>query len=402
MKKTIIFVSIAILIGIALAFIYNYYQKNIQQIHYCKSNFSEAQKLTLYSLEPNVENFNCRKKVAVYCPNCEIIGNNYGYEYNNQKLIALYSSNKKEVILYDTEKENTFDTIENVIFKKGYLHREKNQIALYNDDKLFGFIFPNFCKGTNNCETLYKLENKKIINNNDIATYEIVNFKNYFTLEDKGHPLNTSYQNHYIITIKNGIIPVYTSNGLNLYNVNEEKYLYDFQKGEFFNTQNGFIFYDSGWDSGIYNVDKELKFYDSYGKFIFSNKSNAFGYDAIELMNIINEDLVLIIGYSKKDGPSNEGIILVDHKGNLIYKIPLSKNDIKNDIKSKLKENENYDKLEFPNDIYNYYSSSNSYYMDKNKITISFAYNNNYYHISSYVKYDIDINTKKIINREIS
>ncbi len=403
------FTFVAIVLGVGSAIGYNYFKNDYnpkvkQKIYYCSSSF-EDYKSEYYSLNDdttseNNNNTNCQMKIDINCENCEIIGNNYGFDYNKTKLIVLYSPNYKTATIYNTLDMSIYDTVTNVYFKDGVLHRKPFQIGLFNDNKIFGFIFPT---GKDQNEVLYRLDKKSKIVDDHNPEYYVYSFQTYYDVgynKYEDDPINVAEGYHFITNIQNGVIPVRTSSGLSLYNVIDEKYLLDFQNGEFYNTSNdGFIFYHDGsfYDN---NTNKnELKYYDNYGNYVFSDKNNSFGYNAIELLYIIDDNTILVIGYSTTNNSIPEGMKLIDKKGNVIMNVPLSKTDISNDIKSKLTSNENYSKLTFPVSIYEYFINANYVDVDKSRISLAFNYRDKYYQLFSNVTYEIDLNKKEITNK---
>ena len=86
-RKVLIFLFIAIILGIVSAICYNYFKNKYipkQQIYHCANNFENG-KIDYYSLtdetsKENNNNLKCTKKININCKNCELIGNNYGFD----------------------------------------------------------------------------------------------------------------------------------------------------------------------------------------------------------------------------------------------------------------------------------------------------------------------------------
>ena len=400
MKKIIYLITSLILLGIATLLIFNYYKKNVATIYTCKYDNADSQ---YYSLQNDGRrnkaesvSLKCKKKDNIKCQNCELIGNTIGYNYNNEQLVLLYSKKNKSVTIFNIEKSNVINTIENVKFNNDAMQRRQDEAALYNDGKLIGFIFPNNCKESLQCEKLYNLEKgKEFINEKSPEFWvqnesPLTNPSYYMNGYNKASVTGTGIPNYVFITnITNGIIPVRTEDGANLYNIVEGKYLNDFEVANIYAINSGFIYH--------YHPDI-IKFYNQKGELMFSNDNNKFDIDDIEILQGLNKETLLVIG--TKNSNNIEKAKIIDQEGNVKVELPISTSDVENDIKSILKTEENYNQLKFPSEMYNYLT--NCYYAGENnsELVITFSHQNDKNKVDAEVTYSIDINTKKIIDKK--
>ena len=405
MKKIIYSIVTIILLGILTLLTFNYYKKNIASVYECKYNNDEdSQYYSLYNAEKKEQDkslaLKCQKKVSIKCPQCELLGNINGYEYNNEKLILLYNKKNKVVTIYNIQKSNIMKSIENVVFNDKLVQRRKYEVALYNDNKLIGFIFPNDCKKSLQCEKLYNLAKGQELVDEKSPEFWIQNqsplsnppyhMRGYNKSSITGIPNYT-----FITNITNGIIPVRTESGANLYNLLEEKYLNDFEIADIYAIESGFIYYhDTSLDEKNSDI---IKYYNQEGKLMFTNNNNKFDIDDIEILQSLNRETLLVIGTKNSD--TSEKVKIIDQEGNVKVELPISTNEIENDIKTILKTKENYNQLNLPNGMYNYLANCHYAGDNNSEIVITFSHQNNKREVDAEVTYRININTKKIIDK---
>lgn len=392
MKKGIIIAVVCFCFGSLLAVGYNYYRKTYKTLYNCLIDYGAGQD-SVYTFNPQkLDNSNFSVKcndIKKFKSDVSIVGEGYNgegykFEYNNQELLLLYDDSKDVVTIYDTDDFSIYDTIKNVVYEENVFQREKEQVALYNDNKLFGFIFPTKNKGYS-YELLYNIgkkklvviaENQKFYNSNGRGYY------NYYKGDDSA--VSTS---KFITYINDGFITVLSGAKSGVFDLINEKFVVPMQEHGTFIINNGFLFV-----GGRYTNFDDIRFYNKMGELVISKKDQKFNYSNFVIMTALTDNLILLVEPDYK----KDNIVLLDNKGNLVKKYSINFNKFRNDILNKVSDSNIKDKLDLPTSFISYYTTS-YYNIEKNEVSVIFNYQNAFYKIYEGVTYKFDLDDDKII-----
>lgn len=397
-KKILIICGICVLAIISSVVVYNY-NKIAKNIYKCTTSGKEENtKYDVYSFEKNEEEnehitTNCKKEKTVLCKECTLLNNGIKYEYKGKQLILLYNNQKHIVTIYDTNKFDIYDIIKNVKYDDKWLQRKQSEVALYNDNELYAFIFPTFKNNEHYTDIFYNIGDKKINEIEEDQTFEEhTPFKNYSYSDYKKNGNSYAYANYFSYTtfIENGLININSDGKRGIYDLKSQKYLIPLEPGYLSKTDGGYIRINE--NESIYPT---VSYYNIDGEFVFSNDTtnkNDYVYKNFKVLDVVEKNTIMLIC------DDYDGLIFVGADRKLRGEIKFNINDFEKDILSKINNNNVKNIIKFNEKISEYYKYS---YNEDNKLTVVFEYKNEYYDINISVEYYINLDNFTIENKKI-